>query len=298
MKPSIPGIALTLLWSGATAVATEVATEVDVYLLGGQSNMEGQGNLADLTESQKQFRNPVYFWNGKEFEPLVVGKTRTSNRPGRFGLELSFARDMAKHGGPVYLVKFSASGMPLHHGWDRNTWKGGEPSPGRVNFYPGSTSGDPARGTLYDRMKNRFLDAIADLEKRGLTPKVRSFLWMQGEQDSKHEVSATTYAQSLALLFQRVREDVDSPNLKLVYGQVLPYEDAMARFTHREQIREQMAAADGRSGRPESIPDAVMVSTGDCSLKRDTVHHDSAGYWKLGEKFAYALLEISPSPVP
>ena len=142
-------------------------------------------------------------------------------------------RRWRQRGGPIYLVKFSASGMPLHHGWDRNTWKGGDPAPGRVNFYPGTEPEDPAQGTLYRRMIERFQDAIANLEKQGLTPRVKAFLWMQGEQDSKHEVSATTYAKSLALLFQRVKNDVGSPDMKLVYGQVLPYEKAMDRFTHR-----------------------------------------------------------------
>jgi hypothetical protein len=270
--------------------APALARDVDVYLLGGQSNMEGQGAIADLTKVQKQFSNEVYFWNGKDFESLTVGKTMTSNRPERFGLELSFAQKMAKGGGPIYLVKFSASGMPLHPGWDRNTWKGGDPAPGRVNFYPGTEPEDPAQGALYRQMTKRFREAIDSLEKQGHTPKVRAFLWMQGEQDSKHEVSATTYAKSLALLFQRVKTDVESTGMKLVYGQVLPYEKAQPRFTHREQIRAQMAAADARSGKPESIPDAFMVSTDDCSLKQDTVHHDSAGYWRLGQKFADALL--------
>ena len=206
-------------------------------------------------------------------------------------MELSFASEMAKRGRPIYLVKYSASGMPLHHGWDRNTWKGGDPAPGRVNFYPGTEPEDPARGKLYRDMTRRFREAIEQIEKQGHTPRVRAFLWMQGEQDSKHEVSATTYATSLALLFRRVRADVGSPGMQLVYGQVLPYEKAMARFTHRKQIREQMAAADARSGQPESIVDAFMVTTEDCSLKKDTVHHDSAGYWRLGQKFAEALRE-------
>lgn len=266
-----------------------IAAEVDVYLLGGQSNMEGQGDIGELTEAQREFPGEVFFWNGKTFEPLVVGKTATSNRPERFGLELSFAQKMAKLGRPIYLVKFSASGMPLHHGWDRNTWKGGDPVPGRVNFYPGTDADDPAQGKLYRDMILRFQAALADLEKQGHTPQVNAFLWMQGEQDSKHEASASTYARSLALLFQRVKADVGSPGTKLVYGQVLPYEKALPRFIHRNEIRAQMAAADAQSGKPESIADAFMVTTGDCSLKSDTVHHDSAGYWRLGQKFAEAL---------
>ena len=290
MKHSILSLLITVVLGGLPAIAAEV----DVYLLGGQSNMEGQGAITDLFVAQKQFANEVSFWNGGQFEPLVVGKTPTSNRPERFGLELSFAHEMAKRGRPIYLVKFSASGMPLHHGWDRNTWKGGDPAPGRVNFHPGTAAGAPAQGKLYRDMIQRFRAALADLEKQGHTPCVRAFLWMQGEQDSKHEVSATTYAKSLALLFQRVKIDVGAPGMKLVYGQVLPYEKAQPRFTHRNEIRAQMAAADGRSGKPESIADAFMVTTEDCSLKKDTVHHDSAGYWRLGEKFAEALLRSAP----
>lgn len=290
MNPLILSIPVLVVFN----ISPAIAAEVDVYLLGGQSNMEGQGNIADLSGTQKQFPNEVYFWNGKQFESLVVGQTRTSNRPERFGLELSFAREMAKGGGPIYLVKFSASGMPLHPGWDSNTWKGEDPAPGRVNFYSGTEPGDPAQGTLYRQMTGRFRAALADLEKQGHTPRVQAFLWMQGEQDSKHEVSATTYAENLALLFQRVKGDVGAPGMKLVFGQVLSYEKAMARFTHREQIRAQMAAADSRSGKPEAIADAFMVSTDDCALKKDTVHHDSAGYWRLGEKFAEALLRSAP----
>ena len=286
---------LSFLVAAVSCCLPSIAGEVDVYLLGGQSNMEGQGAITDLTEEQKQFPNNVYFWNGAQFEPLVVGKTMTSNRPERFGLELSFAQEMAKSGGPIYVVKFSASGMPLHPGWDRNTWKGGDPTPGRVNFYPGTEPKNPSKGTLYRQMTQRFREAIDTIEEQGHTPKVRAFLWMQGEQDSKHVVSATDYAKSLALLFERVKTDVGSPGMKLVYGQVLPYEKAMDRFTHRSQIREQMAAADAHSGKPESIPDAFMVSTDDCSLKSDTVHHDSAGYWTLGQKFADVLRSGTPT---
>ena len=290
MKLFVPAMLAAVVFSSSPAIAAEV----DVYLLGGQSNMGGQGAISDLTEPQKQFSNKVYFWNGKEFEMLVVGKTMTVNRPELFGLELSFAHEMAKRAGPIYLVKFSVGGMPLHHGWDRNTWKGGDPAPGRVNFHPGTAPEDPAQGKLYREMIQSFREALADLEKQGHTPRVRAFLWMQGEQDSKHEVSATTYAKSLALLFQRVKIDVGAPGMKLVYGQVLPYEKAQPRFTHRNEIRAQMAAADGRSGKPESIADAFMVTTEDCSLKKDTVHYDSAGYWRLGQKFAEAMLGSAP----
>ena len=59
---------LTTFVAVVLSCAPASAGEVDVYFLGGQSNMEGQGDTVDLTEAQKQFSNEVYFWNGKEFE--------------------------------------------------------------------------------------------------------------------------------------------------------------------------------------------------------------------------------------
>ena len=56
-----------------------IAADVDVYLLGGQSNMQGQGSIADLTGCQRQLSNKVYFWNGRQFEPSVVGKRPFAN---------------------------------------------------------------------------------------------------------------------------------------------------------------------------------------------------------------------------
>ena len=273
----------------AVSLSSLQAEKVDLYLLGGQSNMEGQGSIKQLKEEQKKFSKPVHFWNGKAWENLKVGQTRTSNKPDRFGLEISFAQEMAKLGENVYMVKHSASGMPLHHGWHRNTWKGGEPEAGRVNFYPGIKKNDPKQGSLYKIMLKRYQDSIAALKKQGHTPVVRGFLWMQGEQDSKNELSATVYGECLKRLRDRLAEDLGVEKLPIIYGQVLAYEPALERFTHRKEIREVMAQSDSTSGHAKALKDAFMVATEGCSLKKDTVHYDTAGYLQLGRKFAERL---------
>ena len=221
---------------------TAHAKEVSVYLLGGQSNMEGQGFTKELTEDQKKFSHPVMYWSGKQWLEIEVGKTLTSRKPGLFGLELSFSQEMAKKDQNVYLIKFSASGMPLHHGWSGNTWKGWEPSKGRVNFYPGKAPNDPHCGTLYRKMMAKFRSGLKAIEKRGDTPVIKGFLWMQGEQDSKQLESAKSYGESLKRLKQRVAEDVGVDKIPMVFGQVLPYEPALDRFTFRKEIRSAMAA--------------------------------------------------------
>lgn len=279
-----------------TATAIASAAEVDVYLFGGQSNMQGIGKLADLPADVPRAPAATFFWNGKAFEPLVLGTTRTSSRPGEFGPEIGFATALPPEGHDHYLVKYAASGMPLHHGWNAATWVGDPPGPRRRTFYPGERPGDPNQGTLYRDMLARFQAALAALETRGDTPVIRGFAWMQGEADAKHERSAAEYAASLRRLRDRLASDLGVESLPLVFGQVLPHEPAMDRFTHRREIRAAMAAADEQSGKAEAIPQARMVSTDGFGLLADTVHYDAAGQLALGRAFAAALESITTPP--
>jgi len=274
-----------MISSSVAAQDAAVAKTLDVWLLGGQSNMQGIGKFSELKQELPKISN-VYYWNNKTFEPLVLGQTRTSSRAGEFGPEVGFSLEMAKTGRPFYLIKYHASGMPLHHGWNGNKWVGGDCEAGRTNFYPGVASDDPNTGRLYQQMVNRFRAGLQHLREQGHTPVVRGFLWMQGEQDSKHSDSATTYAENLKRLRDRLAEDLQVEALPIVFGQVLPHEPALPRFTHRKEIRKQMAAADADSGLQGAIPLAKMVSTDGFELLPDTVHYSAAGQLQLGQEMA------------
>jgi hypothetical protein len=135
-----------------------------------------------------------------------------------------------------------------------------------------------------------FQSAVRHLRETGHKPLVRGFLWMQGEQDAKHVLSATSYATSLSRLRSRLAVDMGTPtDLPLAFGQVLPYEPAMERFTHRTEIRAGMAAADMDSGQPEAMPRTKMVSTDGFGLAPDTVHYNADGQLRLGRALASAM---------
>lgn len=276
--------------------ATNHADDVDVYLLSGQSNMQGSGSVKDFPSDIIGPVESVFFWTGKAFEPLVVGQTQTSSNAQRFGPEIGFALAIAKNEKPVYIVKYAASGMPLHHGWNAGNWAGPEPAPGRTNFYPGESADDPNAGKLYRNMVNRYLAALNSLRDAGHTPTVRGFAWMQGEADAKNQLSATMYGESLNRLRNRLAEVVgaESP-LPTVFGQVLPYEPAMDRFTHRVEIRQAMANADQNSGHKAALPKVRMVSTDGYPLLKDTVHYNAEGLLKMGREFAAALQSVNSS---
>jgi hypothetical protein len=271
------------------------ASEVDVYLLSGQSNMQGVAKVAELPKNFPAELPHAWFWQGERFETIVPGKTKTSAREGEFGPELGFAWEMAATARPIYLIKYSASGMPLYHGWNGNAWAGNDHAPKRRNFYPGESMQDPNQGTLYLAMLKQFQAGLAVLRAQGDEPTVRSFLWMQGEQDSKHEHSATLYGESLRRLQQRLTDDLKlKSTLPVVFGQVLPHEPALERFTHRKQLREAMAAADADSGKPGALPLVKMVSTNGFGLLPDTVHYNAPGQLQLGQAMAQTLQKLQP----
>ena len=297
-------VAITLLFLFAHLSLWANPESVHVYLLGGQSNMQGNGKLADLTPAQRTPPKNVFFWNGKAFEPLVPGKTRHGKKR-HFGPEIGFASVMAKEsektGRKVFLIKHSASGMPLDSGWDggspdNSSWKGDPPAPNRKTFYPGLSANDPNQGKLYKNgMLPVYQKAIAALKSQGYQVKIRGFAWMQGEQDSKAELSAGRYAKSLRRLRDRVAEDLGmahGKDLPFVFGQVLPHTPALKRFTARKMIRSQQAAADMDSGSHDAITNAQMVSTDNCPLNKDTVHYNAEGQMKLGAAFAKKLLQL------
>jgi hypothetical protein len=226
----------------------------------------------------------------------VLGTTKISTRITDFGPEVGFALGTATAERPVYLIKYHVSGMPLHHGFDGDKWVGGDPAPGRRTFYPGEKPDDANTGTLYAAMVKQFRAGVTHLSEQGHTPIVRGFVWMQGEADAKQKESATTYAASLSRLRKRLAEDMKcGADVPLVFGQVLPHEPAAARFTHRTEIREQMAACDSASKKPEAMKNATMVSTDRFPLLPDTVHYDAAGQLKLGKAFAAAMKKLQPA---
>lgn len=271
----------------------------DVFFLAGQSNMQGSGRIDEIEEEWHKPLPGVYFWNGEAFETLDPLKSKLGSRVGQFGPELGFAIHMRELGWEqdLYLVKFHRSGQPLHFSLSNNKWLGPDPGPDRATFYPGEADGDANVGKHYLAWRQTCRQALTALKESGKTPKLRGMLWMQGEADAKFEQSANDYAASLKQLRARLLDDLSeqlgkgmtAPDMPFVFGQVLPHSPPAARFTHRDEIRAQMAALDWRSGKPEAAPGMVMVSTDVFALKKDTVHYSSGGQQSLGYAFAKAM---------
>lgn len=277
----------------STASAENPKT-IDVYILSGQSNMAGSGTVKELDAKWQQPIEGAFIYKKDKFVTFEAGTT------GRFGPELGFAHYLRNNqpGRPeLYLIKFALSGQPLDAGWGAAKAQGGgfagpEPGPNRKTFYPGTSPEDPNIGLHYQRLHAHIAKAIKALKDNGYTPAVKGIVWMQGEADAKHEVSAGRYDRSLALLKSRLEEDfANSKDIPFVFGQVLPHDPPLARFTSRDLIRQRMAQADWRSGDTRAIDNIWMVPTEGMELKKDTVHYSTKGNLALGQAFGLEMLK-------
>lgn len=261
---------------------------VDVYIFSGQSNMEGLGKVSELPDDDKQIIEDTWFWNGKSFEPLDPLRTALSYEQGRFGPELNFALTMNKNNSDrnIYIIKYYSSGKALDPGWKDQAWVGDPPGPNRWNFYPGRSPDDNNKGICYNQMMNTIKTALNNLQQQNLDYTIKAIIWVQGEQDSKNEISASRYAKSLKKFHHRLCEDLNIKPVVLFYSELLPHEPPAPRFTHRDQICLSQKNADADSRHPDSIPYAYMAKTEGCPVYDDLVHYTTQGQMILGKRLA------------
>lgn len=256
------------------------ATAWEVYLLAGQSNMDGRGKMSNLSEAQRApledacifYRNPPATSDG--WKPLAPGYSMALGYKGTlpsatFGPEIGFAQAItkARPGDHLALIKGSKGGSSLSKDWN-----------------PGLKNQSETHGFCY----RNFLETV-ELAKKALpggdTFVIRGVLWHQGESDSGSSVEL--YQQRLTTFIARLREDLDQPNLPFVIGEVF---DNGKRDSVRAAQRAVAAA----------IPHTAFASAADLKTSDAGTHFDAASQITLGERFAAALLplfnEATPKP--
>ncbi|MGD9419316.1 MAG: sialate O-acetylesterase [Verrucomicrobiota bacterium JB025] len=253
-----------------------------LFLLGGQSNMKGNGFTADLPDtaefaSYRTVLNHVSLWNEKTkaWEPLNLRQ--------RFGPEIGFGHALGK-------------ALPGHH-------------IGLIKHAEGGTSMDqwaPA-GDIYPRL----LGAYREAKKTVPEAKLVAMLWHQGERDSDSEAVANAYKGKLEKHIAAVRKDTGVAELLVIVGQINPGSSFMgrARFSAAAIVREAQANL--------RVAHAVMIPTDDLEKnayvrgaaatgpedrvpgKEDNLHYSAKGQIRLGVRYARAVLEgISGNPTP
>jgi len=230
-----------------------------VFVLIGQSNMVGFGQVRELRSGDAEFPPNVVFYEDGERKRL--GQQR------RFGPEVGFARMMAEAfpRDTIVLAKHAVGGTSIGR-WMPDASDQGD----RLG------SGPMRRGApIYPALMVSLKTVI-----RSDRP-VCSILMMQGEADAKSDALAGAYGTRIADFVAALRRDLKSPQALFIYGKVNPPPD---RFPAVELVRQHQQTL------ARSLPSAVMIDTDDLSKRPDGLHYDSMGQLELGRRFAAAYI--------
>lgn len=247
----------------------------DLWLLAGQSNMEGVGNLADVEQPDARIRSfdqtdrwvlatePLHqlvnaadrvHWRkdkegnqkkleGQELEQYV------SNRKKGAGLGLPFAKAMLQRTGvPIGLLPCA------HGGTSMEQW-----SPALKD-----KNGDSLYGATY----RRFLAAGG---------RIRGILWYQGESDANPKVVAA-FPEKFEKLIAAFRQDFLQPELPFYYVQI-------GRHVSYTNEAEWNAVQEAQRKLESRVPKVGMVPAVDLSLD-DGIHISTADHKRLALRIA------------
>lgn len=255
----------------------------DVWILGGQSNMEGVGNLRDAPRPHQKVR--AFYMRDEwalaaeklHFLPEAVdafhnGYGSGEGRPERSALDRVRSR----------LVKGTGPGLAFGLEMYRRT----RVPQGLIPCAHGGTSMDqwsPAlreQGgrSLYGAMMRRY-------EKLG--QKVAGVIWYQGESDANPE-SVDSYSDKMARLVEATRRDMGLPKLPWVVVQIGCHACATGD-QEWNNIQEQ------QRGLPQKIKRLDVVPSIDLSLD-DGIHISGASHHRLGCRLARAADKLVCKP--
>ncbi len=248
------GLFLLVFCFNTSIAQTKVDPNFHIYLLMGQSNMAGRG---EITAEFKDEGHPNLFMltaDGKWViakHPVHYDKPKVSG----VGPGLAFGIDMAKADLTVKigLVPCAVGGTAIER------WQPGA--------FDEATKTHP-----YDDALLRIREAM----KYGV---VKGVIWHQGESNSTEE-KASLYLQELDTLIKRIRTEVGNPKLPVVVGELGRYRE------NYKYINEVIAKV------PNTIPFTAVATSEDLIHKGDQTHFDSASATILGHRFAAKMMTL------
>lgn len=278
---------------------------MDVWILAGQSNMQGCGllcepGLCDASASDERVWSfsTAGEWQKAE-EPLhrlwesytpvhqnfmrqhlvgddvnlsneEIAARDASTRFSGAGLGISFASAIADATGKTIGLIPAAHGGTSLEDWNFNRK-------------------DQGGASLYGAMLQRVKKAreSADFNLRGV-------LWYQGESDCI-DGQAQSYGDRLGAWVEAMRADLEDANVPFIAVQLGRVLVAPADAVNSWQARRWDEVREALRTLPERVPHSAVVSAIDLGLC-DTIHIDTPGLIRLGRRMARAALDLNAAP--
>jgi sialate O-acetylesterase len=241
----------------------------DLWVLAGQSNMQGVGNLEDVTPPSSRVmalgmdgkwtraEEPLH-WLVDSPDPVHSGKP--DDREARSRTEHRTRTKGAGLGLPFGVAIAEATRVPIglvvcaHGGTSMEQW-----SPARK---------DEGGNSLYGSMLRQVKLAGG---------KVRGVLWYQGESDA-NQPAASKFAETFANFIGAVRDDLGQSDLPFYYVQI-------SRFIVARDPEGWNIVREAQRLIPDRVPNTAVVAAIDLELD-DGIHVGTPGLKRLGRRLA------------
>jgi hypothetical protein len=260
-----------------------VIAATKVFILAGQSNMEGVGVASELPAIYGGVQSDVKIWNNVWSAPDTG--TWSSLKPSAwtnadtgvtyFGPEVTFGYQIANRLLPndqIYLIKYAAGSTSLYKDWK------------------------PGSGWCYTNLKTAVTSAMKNLTTANLSPSIAGMIWMQGETDAAYGGDyARDYAANLTSLITTARKDFGSPEMPVVLGRIT--ESPMWASADIGLVRAAQTTV------PNEVGYASWINTDDLDAYTSTSpyfgHFTTRGQMDLGVRFANEIVHVpEPSSLP
>lgn len=293
---------LLTLFGFLSIAATLSASEYEVYLLAGQSNMEGFGYSKELPQGYGEFDDSVLIFHGNVSDdgerldgkgiwaPLQPGhgtgfksNGKANELSDRFGPELGFAEALREESPDtkIAIIKYAKGGTALDSLATQNSGRW------HTDFYEknGVNQYDHCIATIRRALKNRDIDGDGEVDT--LVP--AGIVWMQGESDGHELGPSERYAENLDRLMNLFRAALRDDSLPVVVGRISDSgqdEKDGLMWDFGNVIRAKQAEYCDKD------PNASLVTTTDDYGYSDVWHYDSDGFIDLGEQFGKAMIGL------
>jgi hypothetical protein len=250
-------------------VHTTYAEEIDLFVLAGQSNMQGwQGNAEHYPADPLKIDPTIkFYWNTPQHSSSKEQWTHLKPQGGRFpkghfGPEITLGRILTKKHKSIAIFKYSLGSTGLEDHWKK-----------------------PKQNGLYDQMNAELEKAIALLKLEGHKVTLKGFFWVQGESDTVSAKIASNYGTNLKLLISDFRKNIaNNNNLPFIIG-VDEQHPGITKFPIIVTSQQKIAGGD-----------PFIIFTSMIGLqKADATHLTPAGIEEHGLRLFAAYDQISPS---
>lgn len=296
---------LLTLWASGVQ-----ASDALVFILAGQSNMEGPAQISDVPASiqkakrlsprvrifctnREDFRTPRVFFGERKtrhrvrisrrlkFEPL--GPCSWNSKT--FGPEIGIAETLSNKypDRDIFLIKRALGGTNLGCEWMAENPPAGFPHYKKElcdQWIEGKTRFKWKSTWLYSQLIASIDRGLTLLERKTIKYKIAGFFWMQGEGDNWVPELGNYYRLNLENFIEHIRDR---------YGD-FPF--VLGGISCTTQAKDEGLVNDAQREIVRADPSIYRFPTHDLELQADGCHYIGAATLELGHRFVNALPEL------